>query len=210
MGVPAELIARVQSVRRLAELDAVGLVRQVAARVRFRLLQLAPQLLPPPAHPDRMANDREHLDRYLHGQITDLMLHLHPSQQRIVQLDGSGAIVVRGVAGSGKTAVALHRVHRLLQQRSLLGGPRLLFITFNRALAAIARQLLPALGLRPDDLEITTLHGHCRTLVPVGRLIDGATRRAHLQRARAQVQAAAAAVPRSGEIPTGSGRRRSR
>lgn len=193
LGVPAPLVPATQAVQRLEDLNRLLLPPAVVGKLRFRLLQLAPHLLPAPASPDRIATSRAHLDRYLHGELDELMLHLDPAQERIVHLDGTGAIVVRGVAGSGKTAVALHRVYRLLQQRSLLGGPKLLFITFNRALASAARQLVRALGLAPDDLEITTLHTWCRTLVPGGRLIDGATRRARLRQARQEVQSEAPA-----------------
>ncbi|MCG5056155.1 MAG: UvrD-helicase domain-containing protein [Myxococcales bacterium] len=189
LGVPADLHAATRAVERLEALDRLPLVAEVASRVRFRLLQLAPHLLPSPARADRQATSRTHLDRYLRGELEELMLHLDPAQERIVELDGSGAIVVRGVAGSGKTAVALHRVFRLLAQRSLLGGPRLLFVTFNRALASAARQLTRALGLATDDLEIATLHGFCRALVPGGRLLEAGVRRLRLRQARAEVEA---------------------
>ncbi len=188
LGVPAAWVPATQAVQRLEDLNRLPLPPDVAGKLRFRLLQLAPHLLPAPASPDRIATSRGHLDRYLQGELDELMLHLDPAQERIVHLDGTSAIVVRGVAGSGKTAVALHRVYRLLQQRSLLGGPKLLFITFNRALASAARQLVQALGLAPHDVEITTLHTWCRTLVPHGRLIDAVTRRARLRQARAEVQ----------------------
>jgi superfamily I DNA/RNA helicase len=190
LGVPAASVPALQAVRSLGELDALALPADVAGRVRFRLLQRAPRLAPlassPP--PDRCAADRAQLDRYLRGEIAELMLHLDPAQERIVALDGAGTIVVRGVAGSGKTAIALHRVFRLLGQRSLLGGPRLLFLTFNRALAAVARQLVAARGIAPGELEIATLHGLCRGLAPGGRLLAPAERRARLAQARAQVR----------------------
>ena len=80
-------------------------------------------------------------------------------------------MIVRGVAGSGKTAVALHRIYGCLKQRTLFGAPRILFLTYNRALAAVASELLVSLGLRANDVEVSTLHKWCRTFAGAGRRV---------------------------------------
>jgi hypothetical protein len=107
----------------------------------------------------RKANSTDHLLDFLHGRVTDLLLNLDPSQERVVRLGGSGAILVRGVAGSGKTAVALHRIHHLLSQGDLFKSRRVLLLTYNRSLATAAKELLVSLGgAAVSDVEVHTMH----------------------------------------------------
>jgi superfamily I DNA/RNA helicase len=104
----------------------------------------------------------EALDDFLHGRITQLLLNLERSQRQIVELTGSGPIIVRGVAGSGKTALAMHRIHHVMRQAARLAEPHVLFVTYSRALTDVARQLLTALGVPASSgLEVTSLHKWC-------------------------------------------------
>ena len=41
------------------------------------------------------------------------MIYLNPEQDKLVRLDSRGHLLIRGVAGSGKTTVALYRVGEL-------------------------------------------------------------------------------------------------
>ncbi|MGI5863061.1 MAG: UvrD-helicase domain-containing protein [Myxococcales bacterium] len=161
LGVDDARIPDVQRATSLAALRALDLPARVHRRLEFVFVQ---QLLGAPATREalrRRATSAAHLDRFLHGDITELLLDLDPGQRRIVELGGHGTIVIRGVAGSGKTAVILHRIYRLLAQRSLLERPRVLLLTYNRALMAAARELLIALGLRRGELEVSTFHKWC-------------------------------------------------
>ncbi len=161
LGVDDARIPEVQRATSLAALRALELPARIERRLEFVFLQ---QILGAPATREalrRRATSAAHLDRFLHGDLTELLLNLDAGQRRIVELADHGTIVVRGVAGSGKTAVILHRIFRLLAQRSLLERPRVLLLTFNRALATAAKELLIALGLRRGELEVSTFHKWC-------------------------------------------------
>lgn len=188
LGVPDEQIGVVRKAQALAEIEAMSLPESVRARLRFMFVQQAHGLGVSPG-PARRASDLDELDRFLRGDIRALLLALDRSQRSIVELDGPGPIVVRGVAGSGKTAVALHRIHRQLRQRSLLESPRILLLTFNRALAQAARELLLALGLEPKSVQVATLHHWCRQFTDTREpFLTFADRRALIRQAVEEVR----------------------
>lgn len=190
LGVEESVIPKVQQVSSAAELEALGLPEAIAQRLRFRLIQQVNGLQVGEDALRFSAADLNHLDRYLRGDITQLLLNLDASQRHIVELGGAGPIIVRGVAGSGKTAVALHRIYGCLRQRSLLGAPRILFLTYNRALASVATELLVSLGLRPDDVEVSTFYRWCIAHLPRRlRILDPGRRRALIQEACSSAKA---------------------
>lgn len=60
---------------------------------------------------------------------------LTPSQQAILKLNATGPVLVRGVAGSGKTALGLRRAHHIAELRANLGqDTSILMLTRTRAL----------------------------------------------------------------------------
>ena len=161
LGVDDALAPAIRRLRSPAALAALELPGPVFERLRFVLIQRANGLPGSEADLRHRAADLPHFDRYLHGDLVELLLNLDATQRRIVELGGPGPILVRGVAGSGKTSVALHRVFASLRQRSLLDAPRVLFLTYNRSLASFARELLVSMGLRAHDVEVATLHRWC-------------------------------------------------
>lgn len=192
LGLRDEQLPAARRVLCLDELEALGLPKPLERRLAFVFVQ---QLMGAPATREalrRRATSVGHLDRFLHGDLTDLLLHLEPGQRHIVELAGSGTVVVRGVAGSGKTAVILHRIYGLLGQRSLLEQPRVLLLTFNRALASAGLELLVALGLRADELEVSTFHRWCQQYAQAPEaILEPRERRALVAQAREAVQAEA-------------------
>ena len=88
-------------------------------------------------------------------------LFLHPAQKDLVLRTFHGPARVRGISGSGKTVIALHRARRLAKE---LHGTsmKVLFTTFNRALANSASRLLDELcGRERQAIEVTHLHRWC-------------------------------------------------
>lgn len=81
------------------------------------------------------------------GKMTDIVATIQAEQDRIIRADLSGAVVVQGGPGTGKTAVALHRAayllytHRRMLNRSgvLIVGPSTTFLHY-------IDQVLPSLG----------------------------------------------------------------
>ena len=74
--------------------------------------------------------------------------HLDAGQRSLVELDASrrsGVLYVRGGAGTGKTAVAVHRAIHLARQGSLDEG-RISYLCFNRVLAETVRDLIGDVG----------------------------------------------------------------
>ncbi len=165
LGVPDARVREVQRADGLAGLEPLGLAPGVLRELRFKLLQLCPGLAGEPLA--RRALSADHLDRYLRGDITELLLNLDDGQRRLVELGGAGPILLRGVAGSGKTSVVLHRMWRLVEA-SRLAPPTVLLLTFNRALATAAKELLAQLGLPPRLAEVSTLHGFCTRRLRAG------------------------------------------
>ena len=65
------------------------------------------------------------------------MIYLNPEQDRLVQLDSRGHLLIRGVAGSGKTTVALYRAKYLSENYlDMFTANKILVLTFNRTLVA--------------------------------------------------------------------------
>ena len=197
LGLDRRRVSQVQQAVSLGDLDALGLEDGTLDRLRFLFLQAAA------GHDDDdhslvcRAMDNMHLSELLEGKITDLLLNLDPSQQRVVDISTGGTIVVQGVAGSGKTAVLLHRICRLLNQATLLEPVTMLLLTFNRSLATAARELLGALGGKEmQSVEVQTLHRWCMsyTGLRAGRLMSTAERR---QRLEASVRAVRSGGPDS-------------
>jgi len=98
------------------------------------------------------------LDR---GSFEQWQLFLHPDQKALVTRRFAGPARIRGLSGSGKTVVGLHRAKYLAQR--LAGTNRyVLYTTFNKALARSASSLLDSLcGPERSKIEVTHLHRWC-------------------------------------------------
>ena len=77
-------------------------------------------------HPDarrrfRVIGDEAELQRALAAPWAQWALFLHPSQREYVERDYDGPTRIAGVAGTGKTIVALHRAAHLARERDRVG-----------------------------------------------------------------------------------------
>ncbi|MCX7884181.1 MAG: UvrD-helicase domain-containing protein [Caloramator sp.] len=61
-------------------------------------------------------------------------MELNIEQKRLVQLRPNGHILIKGVAGSGKTTVAVHRIPYLLNSYCFDNDDRILMLTYNKTL----------------------------------------------------------------------------
>lgn len=78
------------------------------------------------------------------------MLNLSPDQERLVHLRTSGVLLIKGVAGSGKTAVGIYRAIARAEQ-----GRRVLMLTFNKTLHQVTCSLVEELiGPLPKNLAV--------------------------------------------------------
>jgi hypothetical protein len=93
-------------------------------------------------------------------QIVKSYAHLPPEHQALAT--SGGARLVRGVAGSGKTLILLHRARFLAGQNP---GWRVLVLTYNRPLAAFLGERLAELQDGPCGIEVLNFHAWCRRLL---------------------------------------------
>lgn len=127
--------------------------------------------------------------------LTDFLLRLDPEQQPAADRHAKGPAMVKGGAGTGKSIVALYRIRNLFRgaaQGELFGGdsPRVLFLTYTKALTNASAQLLDRL-LGAEDrkhVEVRTLDSLAASLAGGGGARAGRDEQlAALQTARARV-----------------------
>ncbi|MFF0004576.1 UvrD-helicase domain-containing protein [Streptomyces tibetensis] len=86
------------------------------------------------------------------GDFQAWKVFLHPTQARLVDRDYSGPARVSGGPGTGKTIVALHRIHHLVRQLKPGRDKPILLTTFTKNLTADLRARLTNLIGDPDLL----------------------------------------------------------
>ena len=152
LGVPAYLVQRLKNAR---SLEAALALPGLPERTRIWLMEIS-------TSPDFMSivydsslllyrTTLERLEGYCERKIKRLMLSLQrPEQQKYVDMEHAPLIVLKGVAGSGKTTVGVYRAIRLAEK-----GRRVLMLTFNPILASTTRSLIQELiGPLPANLEV--------------------------------------------------------
>jgi len=81
--------------------------------------------------------------------LPEISALIDPQQFDLITEDDSQLVVVRGVAGSGKTTVALHRLAYLnYKSRSRYRADRMLVVVWGDALRRFISKVLPALGVK--------------------------------------------------------------
>lgn len=89
------------------------------------------------------------------GRMHDIVTTLQAEQDRIIRHEAGGVLVVQGGPGTGKTAVALHRVAYLLYTRPHLRTRGVLVVGPSRLFLGYIGQVLPGLG--EDSVVTATL-----------------------------------------------------
>lgn len=92
------------------------------------------------------------------------MLYLHPLQRRWAYSSMSGPARLRGISGSGKTSVAIHRASYLA--RLCTGNETVLFTTFSPGLADVVSEALKKLcGLEINHIVVKTIGQLCMMIL---------------------------------------------
>lgn len=90
---------------------------------------------------------QEELARTSDEGMRNIVATIQRDQNAIVRNEDAHTLVIQGVAGSGKTSIALHRVAFLLYRfRDTLSSKDILIISPNRVFAAYISNVLPELG----------------------------------------------------------------
>ena len=184
LAVPHGLVKAVQDLPYLEDLDRLPDLPEHTVNWLLELVT-SPDFTDILFDPGRLIF-RTTLDRlqgYCEGSIKKLMLNLTPAQEHFVTLDTAGmklipdsggsssplivtqqsfaepaapqAMLLRGCAGSGKTTIAVYRAIRYAE-----AGARVIFLTYTKTLAAVARTLIEELvGPIPGNLEVIHLDG---------------------------------------------------
>lgn len=177
-GISPELLPRIRS---LDDVNQLGqLERLLSEAVFFKLLEVALGVVERPSVSDAKLNeslirnqggediykflDTDDFKRVLEGSIQDWMLFLAPFQRALTLRQFNGPARVRGVAGSGKTIIAIHRA-RQLARKAQQNGKRILFVTFGNRLPGVIAYLLSQLAGEDapelNAIECRSLHQWC-------------------------------------------------
>lgn len=96
------------------------------------------------------------LEKQADRRLRDIVSTIQKEQNSIIRAGIERPIIVQGVAGSGKTTVALHRLAYLLYRyREILTPENVLIIAPNRIFLTYISDVLPSLGVK--DVTQTTL-----------------------------------------------------
>jgi superfamily I DNA/RNA helicase/Txe/YoeB family toxin of Txe-Axe toxin-antitoxin module len=187
IGVPEDALSNVRCLNDVNELPS--LERLLTVDVYDGLLEIALGVVDRPVVPDRdlaeslekheggdelrMFVDSEEFKRALQGDLEDWMLFLAPQQRDLAKRDYSGPARIKGVSGSGKTVVAVHRARHLAQKTG--GKNTVLFVTFGNRLPQVNKHLLQRLAgpdaPELDAVECATIHEWCRRFLRANDLI---------------------------------------
>ncbi len=91
------------------------------------------------------------------GHLPPILSLITKDQYELISHSPKSPVIVQGIAGSGKTTVALHRLAWLLHKDNDDNRPeRCLVVVFNKALKAYIETTLPELGI--NGVAIRTYH----------------------------------------------------
>ncbi|MEU5883216.1 ATP-binding domain-containing protein [Spirillospora sp. NPDC047279] len=108
------------------------------------------------------------LARTREGAMRDIVATIQREQDEVIRAPADGTVLVRGAPGTGKTAVALHRVAYLLfRHRRRFGSRGVLIVGPNRRFTAYIERVLPSLGEGSASLR------------SLGDLVEGVTAAVH-------------------------------
>lgn len=129
--------------------------------------------------------DLVELQKMLDGKLTDWMLFLHGDQVDIVTSEYKGPVRLRGVVGSGKTTVALHRAKHIINNKFTIEAEKVLFIVYNDSLKKGIGELLDILipeKEKRDRIEVATINSWAEKFIE-----NYGINRAYSENTRAQV-----------------------
>ncbi|MFA9397311.1 MAG: UvrD-helicase domain-containing protein [Clostridiaceae bacterium] len=86
------------------------------------------------------------LSKNAEDKLKDIVMTIQSEQDEIIRADKKGAIIVNGVAGSGKTTIALHRVAYLLYNFRESLNNKVLILGSNSIFLDYISNVLPSLG----------------------------------------------------------------
>jgi len=90
---------------------------------------------------------QQELSRTSDDKMKNIVSTIQRDQNAIIRNDSSAVLIIQGVAGSGKTSIALHRIAYLLYKfKDTLVSDNILIISPNKVFADYISNVLPELG----------------------------------------------------------------
>lgn len=84
------------------------------------------------------------------GQMSTIISTIQKEQNQVIRDNRSKDMIIQGVAGSGKTSIALHRIAFLLYHfRNRITSDQVMILSPNRNFSRFIAQVLPELGEEP-------------------------------------------------------------
>ena len=97
-------------------------------------------------------------------KMKNIVNTIQQEQNQVIRNNTNSNIVVQGIAGSGKTSVALHRIAFLLYKLDYLTSGNVLIFSPNNVFTEYISNVLPDLG--EDNTMQTTFHQFARAFIP--------------------------------------------
>lgn len=88
------------------------------------------------------------------GEMRKIM-RLNDEQKRIIENKPKGHVLVKGVAGSGKTTVAVHKIPFLLKDYCYENDDKVLFITYNKSLINYAKYIYEEIERNKEEEQLS-------------------------------------------------------
>lgn len=178
MGVPPDVLPHVRALEDANQLPDIE--RLLAPETYDKLVGIALGVVERPKVPDGQLQqslvryqgghdlhrflDSEEFKHALEGSLEEWMLFLAPDQRQLAMRAFSGPARVKGVVGSGKTVIAIHRARNLARQAHAQGD-KILFLTFGNRLPGVVHHLLHHLAgdgaPELEAIECKTVHAWC-------------------------------------------------
>ncbi|MFC3872220.1 HelD family protein [Cytobacillus kochii] len=118
------------------------------------------------------------LNQHTNDKMRTIVTSIQREQNKIVRNESAYNVIIQGVAGSGKTAVALHRIaYYLYKFRDTLRAERIFILSPNKVFGDYISTVLPELGEEP--IRSFTLDELTENLLPAGvtfRSFEGETK----------------------------------
>lgn len=87
-----------------------------------------------------------------------LYMQLNVEQKRIIEAKPNGHVLVKGVAGSGKTTVAVHRIPLLLNNYCYGKDDKILMVTFNKSLTKYVEYIYNNIKKERESEQLTLIN----------------------------------------------------
>jgi superfamily I DNA/RNA helicase len=156
-GVQNSLIDRVRQIIDINELFNLDIPKQ-AQQILISLYTN------PDWTPDNLLDIRQvfyranadQLEDYCKGKIRKLMLDLSPDQEKVIGTRSEGVLLIKGVAGSGKTTVGVYRALFMSKNRGFIDSKPVLFLTYNETLAQVVEKIFVELTPKDEHKDLSS------------------------------------------------------